>query len=129
MNLRHGDSFPSIRHRCGDARRHFIVSFPMKRAASPRFVDATPLLKEESDLLSPASVEDILHPFLLYWPGSVTAFPSDNDPVKPCEVDVFEVFEKGLDRKKLHSGGRGAQMLNPGNAVPSVFDADSPPNM
>jgi hypothetical protein len=58
-----------------------------------------------------------------------TLSPNDH-PVDAVEIQGgTEIFEKRFDAEETYHRCRAAEMLDAGDAVPFVFDTDSPPNV
>ena len=69
------------------------------------FLDAAPLLEEESSTCNLAGLMNSLDPFFLHWPGSGTAFAADDYPVNPAQVEFAEILEQRFDAEEARAGG------------------------
>ena len=58
-----------------------------------------------------------------------SAFPSDDHPVDPSEIQRAEIFEERLDRQEPHDCGRVAKRCDSGNAVLAVLNTHAEPHV
>ena len=56
-------------------------------------MDATPLLKEESDFLATTRLQNLLDPFLLHWPGAVPALTAYDRPIDAGNIENAQIFD------------------------------------
>ena len=82
---------------------------------------SAPLLEEERDLLLYGLAPDTINPFRTHGPGFSPTLASDNDPMNASKVDRADILEERLDRQKTNRGFYTSEMINAGQAVPSVF--------
>ena len=108
--------------------RELIPAAAIQKSSIPFFVStdtistpSTPLLEEERDLLLYGLAPDTINPFRSHRSGFRPTLASDNDPVNASKVDCANILEERLDRQKTNRGFDMSEMVNSGQAVPSVF--------
>ena len=82
---------------------------------------STPLLEEERDLLLYGLAPDAINPFRTHRAGFRPTLASDNDPMNASKVDRADILEERLDRQKTNRDFYTSEMINAGQAVPSVL--------
>ena len=111
------------------AGRHRVIRPAIELPAGLAFSNTAPLLEEERDAGILTLVADAANPFSLHRPGPVAAFPADNHPRDPGEVNCAEVFEERLDGKEPDRRRGVPQVLEAREPVSAVLDAHAPPDV
>lgn len=109
--------------------RKTIKCSTVNLASCFRLLNAAPLLEEEGDAGAVALFLDVEDPLAVHWAGTGAAFAADDYPLDAGEIDRADVFEEGFDGEEGHGGGGGAEVVDAGEAVFFVFDADAPPDV
>ena len=108
MSFRHRNTNLPLGHLQECALGHFVESASVERSTGRGFMDATPLLEEESDFLPSAQFEDAIYPFLLHRTGSVSTLTAYDSPIDPRDIKSPEILKQGFYRKKLNRRTRRA---------------------
>lgn len=69
----------------------------MKKAAGLRFMQPSPLLEKEMDIVHFAQSLDALNPFLQHGAGAVTTLAANDCPMYSTKVKVPKILQKRLD--------------------------------
>jgi len=92
-------------------------------------MNTSPLLKEEWHVGNLALLPYSSDPFLLYWPSPVPAFAAHNHPMDTGQIDVAQIFQQRFYRQESNSSRSTFQRLNPWDAIFSILNAESPPDV
>lgn len=92
-------------------------------------MDAAPLLEKEGDAGVAAQPQYSLNPCWLQRSGTPTAFAADDGPIDSRNVEIAQILQQWLDRKKLYRSGCGTKLLDAGQTIAPVLDANAPPDM
>ena len=106
-----------------------IIGSTIQQSPILGFSHAAPLLEEERHALLAALIADGDDPLPLHRTRAGAALAADDDPTDSGKINLAEIFEQRLDGQEPNLGRRLPQMVNARQAVSSIFDADSPPDV
>jgi hypothetical protein len=106
-----------------------IPAAPIEKSSIPLLVSAntvgapsTPLLEEERDFLSYGLAPHAIDPFRTHRSCFRPTLASDDYPVDASKVDCADILEERLNRQKTNRGIYTSEMVDAGQAIPSILD-------